>query len=193
MKRALAAALVLLACGCRKPKEENPAPQFSVVAPGAPAVTATASATAEAPNAPTAEPPLDDGGAIGLGNIGTIGGGFGRDAGSHSPRVVTGSTTVNGRLPPEVVQRIVRRNMGRFKYCYQQGLVRDPSLSGKVAVKFVIDTKGEVTTATRDASTTLTDAAVVACITRAFQSLSFPEPEGGIVVVTYPIVFQPGE
>lgn len=143
---------------------------------------------------------------IGLGNIGTIGhgggGGSGQGYGSGhgslggahgSPRLRQGSTTVNGRLPPEVIQRIVRQNFGRFRLCYEKGLASDPKLAGTVATKFVIDTKGSVSGVTRDASTTLTDAAVVTCVTSAFSSLSFPQPEGGIVTVVYPLIFNPGD
>ena len=38
----------------------------------------------------------------------------------------------------------------------------------------------------------LPDGNVVSCVTRAFYGLSFPQPEGGIVKVTYPIMFSPG-
>ena len=144
---------------------------------------------------------------IGLGNIGTIGHGSGTGTGSgygrgsgglggahaHTPKVRQGTTTVNGRLPPEVIQRIVRQNFGRFRLCYEQGLLKDPKLTGTVATKFVIATDGSVSSAARDASTTMPDAAVVSCITRAFSSLSFPQPEGGIVTVVYPVIFEPGD
>ena len=94
---------------------------------------------------------------IGLGNIGTIGhgagtgtgqgfgNGHGRLGGAHqtrSPSLRQGTTTVNGRLPPEVIQRIVRQNFGRFRLCYENGLRTNPNLSGRVAVKFVIDRFG---------------------------------------------------
>jgi len=94
---------------------------------------------------------------IGLGSIGTIGhgagtgtgqgfgSGHGRLGGSHStraPQVRMGATTVNGRLPPEVIQRIVRQNFGRFRLCYEDGLRKNPTLQGRVAIKFVIDRGG---------------------------------------------------
>ncbi len=126
---------------------------------------------------------------IGLGNIGTIG-----HASTHtqgSSRLRQGTTMVNGRLPPEVIQRIVRQNFGRFRLCYEQGLKRDPTISGTVATKFVIDRSGNVINVARDATTTLADAGVVSCITRAFTNLTFPQPEGGIVTVVYPIIFDP--
>src|SRR5262249_37300578 len=39
-----------------------------------------------------------------------------------------GPTTVTGNLPPEVVQRIVRQNFGRFRLCYENGLRNNPTL-----------------------------------------------------------------
>jgi hypothetical protein len=36
------------------------------------------------------------------------------------------------------------------------------------------------------------DGGVVSCVVRAFYGLSFPQPEGGIVTVVYPIMFSPG-
>lgn len=57
-------------------------------------------------------------------------------------------------------------------------------------MKFVIDRSGSVATAA-DGGSTLADADVVACVVRAFQSLSFPQPEGGVVTVLYPLVLSP--
>ncbi len=143
---------------------------------------------------------------IGLGNIGTLGhgagtgtgqgfgAGHGRLGGSHAtraPKVRMGATTVNGRLPPEVIQRIVRQNFGRFRMCYEQGMARNPNLEGRVGVRFVIGRDGAVSNVGNGGSD-LPDSAVVSCVISAFYGLSFPQPEGGIVSVTYPIMFSPG-
>ncbi len=145
---------------------------------------------------------------VGMGAIGTIGHGagtgtgqgFGRggDAlghGGHKTRVprmtIAGNTIVSGRLPPEVIQRIVRQNYGRFRMCYEQGLSRNPNLQGRVQVRFVIGRDGSVTNAQRGDSD-LPDSGVVSCVVGAYYGLSFPQPEGGIVTVAYPIMFQPG-
>jgi hypothetical protein len=144
---------------------------------------------------------------IGLGNIGTLGhgagtgtgqgfgNGHGRLGGAHqtkSPSLRQGATQVNGRLPPEVIQRIVRQNFGRFRLCYENGLRNNPTLSGRVSVKFVIDRSGAVSTA-QDGGSELPDQGVISCVVRGFGNLSFPQPEGGIVTVVYPIIFNPGD
>jgi hypothetical protein len=140
---------------------------------------------------------------ISLGSIGTIahcddacvgnamgyGHGSGRLGGSHTVRPIICTFgemfATNGRLPPEVIKRIVRQNMGRFRACYEDGLARNPSLAGRVEIKFMIDRDGEVASAL-DSGSTLPDKDVIECIARAYTTLSFPSPNG-VVAVTYPL------
>ncbi|HEU4412620.1 MAG TPA: AgmX/PglI C-terminal domain-containing protein [Polyangiaceae bacterium] len=153
---------------------------------------------------------------IGLGNIGTWGGvtgtcggpdcgaggrrgngtSVGLTVGSHktrAPRLTpVGATVVGGRLAPETVQRIVRQNFGRFRMCYENGLKVNPSLQGRVAVRFVIGRDGAVASVANGGSD-LPDAGVVSCVVRSFGSLSFPQPEGGVVTVVYPLTLTPGD
>jgi hypothetical protein len=135
-------------------------------------------------------------GPSGVGGIGAgqgFGSGHGRLGGSHRsrpPRVSMGATQVSGRLPPEVIQRIVRQNFGRFRLCYENGLRNNPNLQGRVSARFVIGRDGAVSTVNNGGSD-LPDAGVVSCVLRAFNGLSFPQPEGGVVTVTFPILFAP--
>jgi hypothetical protein len=118
------------------------------------------------------------------------GSGRGRTAGAHRtrpPQIRMGATSVSGRLPPEVIQWIVRRNFNRFRNCYEGGLRTNPKLAGRVAVKFTIERSGEIADVSV-ASADLPDPAVVACVKRTFASLSFPQPEGGFIVVIYPLI-----
>lgn len=149
---------------------------------------------------------------IGLGSIGTYGHGSGTGMGQgfgpgdgagwsrgvgrkgHTPqgiRMREGGTSVSGHIPPEVIQRIVRQNFGRFRFCYENALRSNPNLQGRVSVRFVIGRDGSVSNVGSGGSD-LSDSGVVSCVTRAFYGLSFPAPDGGIVTVTYPILFSPG-
>ncbi|MBL8740955.1 MAG: AgmX/PglI C-terminal domain-containing protein, partial [Myxococcales bacterium] len=142
----------------------------------------------------------------GIGSIGTTrpptnpngqgfgAGGGGRLGGDHSQKpasVKMGATSVAGRLPPEVIQRIVRQNFGRFRLCYENGLRNDPNLAGKVSVSFEITRQGS--TSKVSSTSDLKDKSVASCVEKAFTTLSFPQPEGGVVKVTYPIMFSPGD
>jgi len=140
-------------------------------------------------------------GLTGLGNCtgtncgdGRFGRGVGRSGPGHvtkAPRMNPGVTNVSGHLPPEVVQRIVRQNYGRFRQCYETGLRANPNLTGRVTARFVIGREGSVTTV-QNGGSDLPDSGVVSCVVSAFYGLSFPTPEAGIVTVSYPIMFSPG-
>lgn len=147
----------------------------------------------------------DRGEAIGVGGVGTLGRGMGPDGeygfgshhgrlpGTHATRGVrmrTPGVDVSGRLPPQIIQRIVRQNHGRFRLCYERGLGANPSLSGRVNVRFVIGRNGAVSNVS-NAGSSLPNGEVVNCVVRAFYGLSFPQPEGGLVTVSYPIAFSP--
>ena len=128
------------------------------------------------------------------GEVCRFGTSVGKGGGTHRPKtptIRTSEPTLSGRLPREVVQRIVRQNFGRFRFCYEQGLAKNPSLEGRVAVRFVIDRAGAVSTATAEPGG-LSDQAVSRCVAQGFLGLSFPPPEGGIVTVSYPIMLSPG-
>jgi hypothetical protein len=144
---------------------------------------------------------------IGIGGIGTCGGticsglegGFGRSLARTGPGHKTGAPSVrpmgvsvtSGHIPPEVIQRIVRQNYGRFRMCYEQGLAKNPNLQGRVNVRFVIGRDGAVSNVANGGSD-LADGGVVSCVLSAYYGLSFPAPDGGIVTVSYPIMFTPG-
>ena len=137
----------------------------------------------------------------GLGGAGSPMAGFGISGawenhgrkGGHwrgDPMCGCGSTSVSGRLPPEAIQRIVRLSFGRFRACYEAGLQQNPTLAGTVSTRFVIGRDGAVSNVA-DGGSTMPDPAVTSCVLRAFHGVSFPQPEGGIVTVTYPIAFSP--
>ncbi len=144
---------------------------------------------------------------IGLGAVGNIGhgagsspgqgfgSGSGRLGGSHrarAPQVRSSASAVSGRLPTEVIQRVVRSAFGRFRQCYERGLAKNPALGGRVTVRFIIRSEGGVG-GVESAGSDLADAEVVACVVGAFRGLSFPSPESGTVTVVFPIVFKPAD
>lgn len=61
-----------------------------------------------------------------------------------------------------------------------------PKLAGRVTITFTIDKSGTPTSA-QVVTTTLANKTVGECMAKVFASLSFPEPEGGVVKVTYPV------
>lgn len=110
---------------------------------------------------------------------------------SHaSVRAGATATSGSGKLPSEVIGRVIRQNLGRYRLCYEAGQKSNPTLAGRIATKLVIGRDGSVMQAS-DGSATLPDQGVVACVTRSYLALSFPAPEGGIVMVTQVLDFLP--
>ena len=150
-------------------------------------------------------------GLIGLSNVGLIGGkgscsdganckGLGysrgggagfteRKRGKPVPRI--GKAIVSGALDKDIIRRVVRAHINQVSHCYNQGLVRDPTLQGRVAIQFTIGGTGKVPLAVVSSSS-LKDASVGNCIASAVKRWTFPKPEGGAtVMVTYPFVLNP--
>jgi hypothetical protein len=149
--------------------------------------------------------------AIGLGNgIGVLGGtghctgagpcdGIGHGTGTlpgghkvafHGGIREPGPVQTSGHLGPEIIQRVVRQNSGRFRFCYEKGLRGNPALTGRVSVKFMISRDGSVGFAA-DAGSDIPDGSVTRCVVSSFTNLSFPAPDSGVVTVTYPLMFTP--
>lgn len=114
-----------------------------------------------------------------------------RPAASTTPKSTNegGETQVSGPLPASVVSSIVRTKQAAYRKCYEKGLEKTPTLSGKVATRIIIGPTGAVAAAT-DAGSTLPDKTVIACILQEMRTLVFPKPENGMVIINYPLVFE---
>lgn len=97
-----------------------------------------------------------------------------------------------GKLPPEVIQRILRQSFGRFRLCFEQGSRSWSIPFARVKVRFVIGRTGAVTSAVVMESTAW-EREINSCVLRSVRGLQFPEPEGGVVDVIYPFAFSPGD
>jgi hypothetical protein len=111
----------------------------------------------------------------------------------REPRITTDEPPLYlGPIDKSLVDQEVKRHLQRIRYCYQRQLVRDPTLGGKVVVKFSIAGDGTVSSATTK-STTLGSPAAESCVNNVFLTMSFPPLKGGgVAIVTYPFLFAPG-
>lgn len=146
----------------------------------------------------------DGEGTIGLGNDNTVGkgggggngSGYGKGAGNlggrkaSAPDPMSGGTAeIRGSLDKDIIRRVIRRNINQIKFCYDSELQKDPTLAGRVRIKFVIDQNGGV--ASSSPIGIGVSNIVDSCVASKIKQLSFPTPEGGgIVEVTYPFIFQ---
>ncbi len=97
---------------------------------------------------------------------------------------------IDGGLDRDVIDGVIQRNMGQIRFCYEQGLQLDASLSGRVGVKFVIGPNGQIKVADVE-NTTLNSKQIEDCILLRLRSWKFPLPDGGVdVKVSYPFSFK---
>jgi TonB family protein len=150
-----------------------------------------------------------DCGIIGLGKVGTMGdfgkngrgGGYDHGDGGGTkfdgrptrvPKVRAAIGTVSPGIDKEIIRRVIRSHLMEVRGCYNQGLVRDPNLNGRVAIQFTIGPTGSVGAAVV-AETSVDDSGVGNCIAKAVKRWKFPKPDtGGSTIVTYPFVLSPG-
>ena len=141
--------------------------------------------------------------ADGLGGLGTKGmgsgaSGYGRGGGNFGAKgtgaigAVGGDPIILGALDRSLIDRVIKRHMAQIRYCYQRQLTKNPSLKGKIVIKFVIAKDGSVSSASKKTSS-MNSPPVESCIVGRFMRMKFPEPKGGgIVIVSYPFIFSAG-
>jgi hypothetical protein len=96
---------------------------------------------------------------------------------------------VDGQLDPNIIVKEVRARMGAIKACYERALKRNPSLSGKIAMRWTITPAGTVSGVDVDQDT-MNDSDVSSCIKSQISHWRFPAPAGGSVEVQFPFLFQ---
>jgi len=116
---------------------------------------------------------------------------LGMGCGPPAVTTPTRAKSPSEHLPPQVIQKIVRENFSNMQHCYEDGLRRDFTISGRIAVKFLIDRDGSVLRV-ESAGSQISDPEVTRCVVEAFRHLHFPSPEEGVVTVVYPIMFAHG-
>jgi TonB family protein len=96
---------------------------------------------------------------------------------------------VRGELDKGLIDKEIKRHLGKVKRCYSEARRRSPGAGGKVTVAFVIDRVGTVARAGIKASD-LHDPLFDGCVVAIFAPMTFPAPgRGGVVHVSYPFLF----
>lgn len=111
-----------------------------------------------------------------------------RDGGRVPPPVSVGNATTTGGLRPEQVRRVVRRNIGQVRHCYEQALQGQPDLDGRVSVQFSIAPTGAVQSSQLTGSS-VSNNRMEGCVVQAVRRWPFPQ-SNGMTIVTYPFMFR---
>ncbi len=73
--------------------------------------------------------------------------------------------------------------------CYEAGLKRNPSIGGKIQLRFEVSQVGKVTKAEIE-NDTMHDDEVASCIKNRVSTWRLPAPSGGPASFSYPFIFQ---
>lgn len=95
-----------------------------------------------------------------------------------------------GTLDASRVAGVLRGQMGGIRSCYERALRNNPTLSGRLDLRFTIGTSGRVTSASASGLSAAPE--VGPCVVSRIRGLVFPTPEGGSVDFSFPFNFSPG-
>lgn len=103
------------------------------------------------------------------------------------------------QLDPQYIRTAISEQLLPIvRECYDSALEDDPKLEGKLEVEFTIigaeDIGGVVEDATIDEASTLDSEFVRECVRESLMTVTFePPPDGGRLVVSFPVRFAPDE
>jgi len=135
------------------------------------------------------------GSVAGIGDLGTSGGGK-VDLGSKKEVEVVGRVkdaapeVESSDVDRDALARYVKTRLKAIQNCYEKELKRNPSLKGKVVVRFSIMPSGRPASIEIEENT-LGNEAVGSCIRTVIRGWSFPFKPDDEVPVAYPFVFSP--
>jgi Redoxin len=130
----------------------------------------------------------ESGQGIGLGNLGRLAPG-GYESKSHAT-VRVADIHATGDLPVEIIRRIMRQELGRYRLCYEEGLRKNPKLAGRLSGHFTIGKDGTIESDPSVTKSRLADDRVVQCVLNGMRALSFPQPNAGVVNVDFELLFE---
>lgn len=93
-------------------------------------------------------------------------------------------------LDKNVIRQHIRSVLPSIEDCYEQELLNDPTLEGRVVVNFLIAPSGVV----EEASAEGINEKVASCVADVVKAIQFPKTTNeGYVQVSYPFTFKPTE
>jgi len=113
---------------------------------------------------------------------------------SRAPAIVMAAAPmIRGALDKHFIRRYVQHHTAEVRHCYEQQLITNHQLRGRVVLSLVLDSSlGGPAVSVRIAESTLDDPAVANCIVQRAGRWEFPRAEGGgIVEIHYPFVLEP--
>lgn len=89
-------------------------------------------------------------------------------------------------LDKDLVRKPIRAKMEQFRACYEKALEKNPTLEGKVVVKFVIGKDGRVIESMGSGLPVVKD-----CVANVVKTIVFRTNKRDVITVSYPFYFAP--
>ena len=104
--------------------------------------------------------------------------------------VVTGGFVIGGKgdISRSAVDSALGKRMPQMQNCYQAALLENPTLSGKLLLRWTVSKEGEVEEVLVESSQ-LENAELHSCVVQEISRTKFPKPEGGSIIIRYPLNF----
>jgi hypothetical protein len=120
-------------------------------------------------------------------------------AGANASATATATTApapvATGRIDPAATSMAIRQHTDQVRACYTRALRANPSLAGRVLVRFIVDPSGRVVSPSSQITPIAGDRAafsgVAMCIEQVLQAIPLPAPTGGAASVALPFDFTP--
>ncbi|RKG96517.1 hypothetical protein D7Y13_41115 [Corallococcus praedator] len=110
-----------------------------------------------------------------------------------APQVADAAAEVDSsEVSPKDMARFIQRMKASIQRCYEKELKRDPTLKGRVMVRFNLKPNGRADNIEVDEST-LRSEGVSSCIVTTIRSWTFPFKPSDDVPVSYPFIFSSGD
>jgi hypothetical protein len=133
--------------------------------------------------------PLGLRGAAGISEAGPVGPAVERGVKTNSHE---GAPSVeDGHVDPAAIAREIRARRKAIAACYERALKQQPTLAGKLVIRFSLAAAGTVTAVEID-DDTLGSPDVASCIRATVLRWRFPALAEGAAELSFPFVFQPG-
>jgi hypothetical protein len=104
------------------------------------------------------------------------------------PKLTGGDVTTTG-FDKQIIKRVINQKRAEITQCYNKELMKNPSLKGRITMKWRILSSGNVG-AVEVVSDEMSNQAISACLKGRIAGWKFPSPKGGVAVdVAYPFNF----
>lgn len=111
-----------------------------------------------------------------------------KSAVKHKPKLALDAPKQGAFCKESNIREVVQKRANALRNCYEQQLLANPELTGKIIVFWKIGLDGKVTDASIKSST-MNHPRVEACLMQTVRRLKFDKPDGGICVVEFPFIF----